>query len=43
VLGAIPTPRTNAGLTKACEELIKAANRNGGYDNITVLLVAVTS
>jgi PPM family protein phosphatase len=43
VLGAIPTPRTTAGLTKACETLITAANRNGGYDNITVLLVAVTS
>ena len=43
VLGAIPTPRTKAGLIKACEALITAANRNGGYDNITVLLVAVTS
>lgn len=42
-LGAIPTQRTQAGLTKACETLITAANRNGGYDNITVLLVAVTS
>jgi protein phosphatase len=43
VLGAIPPPRTKAGLTKACEALITAANRNGGYDNITVLLVAVVS
>src|SRR6202522_4263393 len=42
-LGAIPTQRTQAGITKACETLITAANRNGGYDNITVLLVAVTS
>jgi PPM family protein phosphatase len=43
VLAEIPTPQTKAGLTKACEALITAANRNGGNDNITVLLVAVTS
>jgi serine/threonine protein phosphatase PrpC len=42
ILAAIPAPRTDEGLMKACEELITAANRNGGNDNITVLLVAVT-
>jgi PPM family protein phosphatase len=41
ILAAIPRPQTKAVLTKACEELITAANRNGGNDNITVLLVAV--
>jgi PPM family protein phosphatase len=42
VLAAIPKPPTTAALTKACEALITAANRNGGNDNITVILVAVT-
>src|SRR5580698_3550340 len=42
ILAAIPKPPTTASLTTACEALITAANRNGGHDNITVLLIAVT-
>lgn len=43
ILTAIPTPATPSALTEACEALIGAANRNGGRDNITVLLVAIPS
>jgi serine/threonine protein phosphatase PrpC len=42
ILAAIPKPPTSKSLTVACEALITAANRNGGHDNITVLLVGVT-
>jgi serine/threonine protein phosphatase PrpC len=42
ILASIPCPSTTPDLTQACEALISAANRNGGNDNITVLLVALT-
>jgi serine/threonine protein phosphatase PrpC len=42
ILATIPRPPTKAALTAACEALITAANRNGGHDNITVLLVGIT-
>ncbi|MDQ2835602.1 MAG: protein phosphatase 2C domain-containing protein [Acidobacteriota bacterium] len=43
ILEHIPVPRARPRLMSACEALITAANRNGGHDNITVLLVGVTS
>ena len=42
ILAAISKPPTAKSLTAACEALITAANRNGGRDNITVLVIAVT-
>jgi PPM family protein phosphatase len=42
ILAAISRPPTVRALNAACEALIAAANRNGGRDNITVLLVAIT-
>jgi serine/threonine protein phosphatase PrpC len=42
ILAAIPAPLTQAALSQACEDLIAAANRNGGHDNTTVLLAALT-
>jgi Serine/threonine protein phosphatase len=41
ILTAIPIPAAQPALIYACEALIAAANRNGGHDNITVLLVAI--
>lgn len=41
ILAAIPIPAVQSSLAHACEVLIAAANRNGGHDNITVLLAAV--
>jgi protein phosphatase len=41
ILAAIPAPFTQTALSRACEDLIAAANRNGGHDNTTVLLIAV--
>jgi serine/threonine protein phosphatase PrpC len=42
ILAEIPKPPTKKSLTAACEALITAANRNGGNDNITVLLIGIT-
>ena len=41
ILAALPAPLTQDALSQACEDLIAAANRNGGHDNTTVLLAAL--
>lgn len=41
ILAALPVPYTKAMLKRGCDALVAAANRNGGHDNVTVLLVAV--
>lgn len=41
ILAAIPIPVTQSALAEACEAFIVAANRHGGHDNITVLLIAI--
>jgi protein phosphatase len=41
ILTAIPIPAVQSSFAHACEALIAAANRNGGHDNITVLLAAI--
>src|ERR1700735_2173049 len=43
ILDAVPRGGGAVGLTVAWGEWVTIANRNGGNDNITVLLVAVTS
>lgn len=43
ILDEAPLPYTTAGLKRACDALVGAANSSGGHDNVTVLLVAVES
>lgn len=42
ILSTLSAPYSKSTLTRGCEALIAAANGNGGHDNITVLLVAVS-
>jgi len=41
ILAAVPATATQLDLSRACEALIASANRHGGHDNTTVLLVSL--
>jgi protein phosphatase len=41
ILASVPAAATQLDLSRACEVLIASANRHGGHDNTTVLLISL--